>query len=107
MKIRKKIIGTSERPRLSIHKSLKNTYAQIIDDMKGETLLFISTLDKRVKSSLNKKNKTQKAVLLGEILAQEAVKKGIKKIVFDRGSYPYHGRIKALAESCRKHGLEF
>ncbi len=107
-RIRKKVIGTYQRPRLSVHKSLKNTYAQIINDVQAKTLLLVSTLDKRIRNnSLNKANKTQKALLLGEILAQEAVEKGIKKVVFDRSGYPYHGRIKAFAESCRKHGLEF
>ncbi|MBI1863780.1 50S ribosomal protein L18 [Candidatus Woesebacteria bacterium] len=101
-KIRSKISGTATRPRLNIFKSNKYVYAQIIDDEKGHTLIGISQ-----KSIKDKGNKTQKAVILGEQLAEKALEKKIKKVVFDRGIYRYHGRIKALADAARKKGLIF
>ncbi len=102
-----RIIGTQERPRLSVHKSLNNMHAQIIDDTEAKTLLFLSTSSKEFKTKLDKGGNIKSAQLLAEILAKKAVEKGIKKIVFDRGGYPYHGRVKVFAESLRKGGLEF
>jgi len=106
-RIRRKVCGTSDRPRLSVFKSLKNIYCQIIDDIEGRTLLSVSTLSPTVKSSINYGGNKKAAEIVGEKLAEEAKKKGIKKVVFDRGGYLYHGRIKALAECARKNSLDF
>ena len=107
-RIREKIKKVSNgRYRLSAFRSKKNIYAQIIDDSKGKTLISSSTLDKDVKSKFKNTGNKDAAVETGKILADKAKKKGIKKVIFDRGSYIYHGRIKALADSARKEGLEF
>ena len=107
-RIREKIKKVSNgRYRLSVFRSKKNIYAQIIDDSKGKTLISSSTLDKDVKSKFKNTGNKDAAVETGKILADKAKKKGIKKVIFDRGSYIYHGRIKALADSARKEGLEF
>ena len=99
-----KVYGTSECPRLCVYRSNTNIYAQIIDDEKGVTLLSASSLDK----DLNIKNlNVEAASKVGESLAKKAKKAGIKKVVFDRGGYMYHGRVKALAEAARENGLEF
>lgn len=103
-RVRKKISGTPERPRLSVYKSLKGIYAQIIDDVNGKTLVAASTLDKEVKT---KASNIEAAKEVGELVAKRANKAGIKTIVFDRGGYQYHGKIKALAEAAREGGLEF
>jgi len=103
----KKIRGNSERPRLKVFRSLKHIYAQIIDDTKFHTLVSASTLSKEIKDKLSGKTKTQKAELVGELLGKKAIDMGIKRIIFDRGKYKYHGRIKALADSLRKAGMEF
>ena len=104
-----KIRGTSERPRLSVFRSNKKIYAQIINDKEGKTLVAASEKDfeKKLRAEKGEGLKIKKAQKVGEILAKKALKKKIKKIVFDRRSYPYHGRIKALAEGARKGGLEF
>lgn len=103
-RVRSKVFGTSEVPRLCVYRSNTNIYAQIIDDEKGITLVSASSLDKE----LNLKNvNVEAAVKVGECLAKKATKAGIKKVVFDRGGYLYHGRVKALAEACRENGLEF
>lgn len=113
MRIRKKIFGTPERPRLNVFRSLKHIYAQIIDDVSGNTLVSASTLDLIKKDSTEGKNvfKTggniEAARAVGELIAQRALEKGISKVVFDRGGYLYHGRVKELAEAARKSGLEF
>ena len=107
-RIREKIKKVSNgRYRLSVFRSKKNIYAQIIDDSKGKTLISSSTLDKDVKSKFKNTGNKDAAVETGKILADKAKKKGIKKVIFDRGSYIYHGRIKALADSARKEGLQF
>jgi large subunit ribosomal protein L18 len=106
-RVRRKIYGTPERPRLSVRRSLKHIYAQIIDDTSGRTLVFESTLSKELKGNLDKTRKTDKAKKVGELLARKALEKNIKTIVFDRGGRKYHGRIKALAESARQAGLQF
>ena len=106
-RIRKKISGDSERLRLSIHRSLKNLSVQIIDDTQGKVLLGMSTLSKDVRSKIKSGGNIGGATQLGEFFAQAAVKKGIKKVRFDRGGYPYHGRVKAFAEAARGQGLEF
>jgi len=99
-----KIRGTAKRPRLSVFRSNKRIYVQLIDDRAGKTLLVAS--EKEIKSK-KKQTKTEKAKLLGEILAKKALKRKIKQVVFDRGSFRYHGRVKALAEGARKGGLAF
>lgn len=106
-RIRISMFGTPERPRLIVHRSLKNLSAQIIDDTKNTTLFSLSTLDKGIKQRFNSAGNTKTAGLFGEIFAQKAKEKGITKIIFDRAGYLYHGRIKAFAESLRKSGMEF
>jgi large subunit ribosomal protein L18 len=105
--IRKKVAGSGQRPRLCVHRSLRNLHAQIIDDASGKTLIFCSTNDKALKKSLAYGGNFKAAEALGKFLAETAKAKGIVKVVFDRGGYLYHGRIKAFAEACRKGGLEF
>lgn len=100
-RVRGKVFGTEERPRLSVFRSNAKITAQIIDDIKGKTLVFAD--DKDVKG----KTKTEKALLVGEALAKKALVKKIKKVVFDKGGYKYHGRVKALADGARKGGLDF
>ena len=106
-RIRKKVYGTAERPRLSVHKSLKNIYAQIIDDTKKHTIVAASTLEKELRGEAGHKGNVEFAKKLGAMIASKAVTAGIKKVVFDRGGYRYHGCIKALADSAREGGLEF
>jgi large subunit ribosomal protein L18 len=106
-RIRKKISGTPERLRLSVYRSLNHIYAQIIDDAKGHTLVSASSLDKELKDVESHKGNVKTAKLVGELIARRAIEKGIKKIVFDRSGYIYHGSIKALAEAAREAGLEF
>lgn len=105
-RVRKKVIGTTSHPRLGIFRSLNHIYAQLIDDSRGQTLVSASTIDPEVKNKTNSIPKTKGAELVGTLLAQKALNKGIKCAVFDRGGYKYHGRVKALAEAARKAGLE-
>lgn len=107
LRIRKKIKGTPERPRLAVFKSEKHIYAQIIDDTKGHTLVAASTLDKELRGKLVKTYNVEAAREVGKLIAQRALSLGIKKVVFDRGGFKYHGRIKALADAAREAGLEF
>jgi len=102
-RIRRKLSGTGERPRLNVYRSLSHIYAQLIDDQKGETLVSASTISLKVKAGGN----LAAAKEIGKAVAERAVEKGIKKVVFDRGGYLYHGRIKALADAAREAGLEF
>jgi large subunit ribosomal protein L18 len=102
-RIRQKLAGTAERPRLNIYRSLNHIYAQVIDDQKGETLVSASTLAMKIKTGGN----VAAAREVGKAVAELAVKKGVKKVVFDRGGYLYHGRIKALADAAREAGLDF
>jgi large subunit ribosomal protein L18 len=102
-RIRRKLTGTTERPRLSVHRSLNHIYAQVIDDQTGETLVSASTLALNAKTGGN----VAAAKEIGKTIAKKAVEKGVKKVVFDRGGYLYHGRIKALADAAREAGLEF
>ncbi len=107
-RIRKKIVGTKERPRLSVRRSTNHLYVQVIDDTAGKTLVHLSTLSKDVKDSVKKSAGNVKgAVLLGTALAEKCKKGGITKVVFDRAGYLYHGRVKALADAARKGGLSF
>ena len=107
LRIRKKIIGTKEKPRLSVFKSLRNLEVQIINDENGKTILGLSTLSKDLREQLKGKKKSDQAKILGEIIAKKAIDAGIKKVVFDRRGNKYIGRIKVLAESLRAGGLEF
>ena len=106
-RVRAKISGTPERPRLNVFRSLNNIYAQVIDDVKGITIVSASTLTKTVASKLEGKTKQEAAYLVGEAVAKAAIKKGVKAVVFDRAGYIYTGRVKALAEGARSAGLEF
>jgi large subunit ribosomal protein L18 len=105
--IRRKVDGTPERPRLNVFRSLNHIYAQVIDDSVGKTLTSASTVDREVRDQLNGMTKIEQARVVGKMLAERAVAKGIKEVVFDRGGYRYHGRVKALAEAAREGGLEF
>lgn len=104
-RIRKKISGTAERPRLAVYRSEKNIYAQIIDDSVGNTLVAASSLDKEFELKVGSNKEAAKMV--GEVVAKKALEKGITEVVFDRGGYIYHGRIKELAEAAREAGLKF
>ena len=106
-RVRSKVSGTASRPRLCIFRSLNNIYAQVIDDVQGHTMVSASTLDAEIKESANGKNKTDKAGLVGALLAKRAVGQGISQVAFDRGGCKYHGRVKALAEAAREGGLKF
>lgn len=107
MRVRAKVSGTPERPRLCVYRSLNQIYAQLINDRSGETIVSSSTLDEAIRSKTGKLNKTEQAKLVGKQLAERAKKAGVIGVVFDRGGYQYHGRVKALAESAREAGLEF
>lgn len=104
-RIRKKVVGTTERPRLSVYRSLNHIYAQIIDDSTGQTLVAASTIEPAVRAGQG--GNVTAAKRIGELVAQKALGQGIKKVVFDRGGYLYHGRVKALADAARETGLEF
>ena len=106
-RVRAKISGTTERPRLNVFRSLNNIYAQVIDDTKGITLAQSSTLDKTIVKSIEGKTKQEAAFIVGQAVAKNAMKKGIKTVVFDRAGYQYTGRVKALADGARDAGLEF
>ena len=105
-RIRMKISGTAQRPRLNVFRSLHHIYAQVIDDVAGNTLVAASTVDKEVAAQLAGKKKQEQAALVGKIVAQRALDAGIQEVVFDRGGYLYHGRIKALADGAREGGLK-
>lgn len=104
---RRHIVGTAERPRLSIYRSLNNIYAQVINDEVSHTLAAASTLDAQIKEQLNGKTKSEAALMVGELVGKRAVEKGVKEVVFDRGGYLYTGRVAKVAEGARKAGLEF
>lgn len=106
-RIRKKIDGTAARPRLSVRRSLSHIYAQIIDDVSGKSLLNLSSLSPEVKAASEGKKKTEISKELGKLVAQKAIAAGIKNVVFDRGGYLFHGRVKAVADAAREAGLEF
>ena len=106
-RIRVTVKGTTGQPRLCVFRSLSNIYAQIIDDTCGNTLASANSLNEGIKDQLKGKNKTQVAELIGTALAKIAQEKGVSQVVFDRGGYKYHGRVKALAEAARKAGLKF
>ncbi len=107
VRVRKKVTGTTERPRLNVFRSLKNIYVQIIDDSTGNTLVSASTLDAALKGKVAFGGNKEAAKEVGKLIAEKAVEKGIKQVVFDRGGYIYHGRIKELADAAREAGLDF
>ncbi len=107
MRVRKKLAGTPERPRLNVFRSLTQIYAQVIDDTAGRTLVAASTLDPELRAKLKGLTKAEQAKLVGQLIAERAKKQGITRVVFDRGGYRYHGRVRALAEAARQAGLEF
>jgi large subunit ribosomal protein L18 len=106
-RIRQRISGTAARPRLSVFRSLSHIYAQLIDDVAGRTLLACSTIDQEVKGQLDGKKKGAESEVVGRVLAARAKELGIEAVVFDRGGYLYHGRVKALADAARAGGLQF
>ena len=106
-RIRSRLSGTADRPRLAVFRSNEHMYAQIIDDTVGNTIVAASTLDKDVKAELTKTNNVEAAAYLGTVIAKKALDKGIKEVVFDRGGYIYQGKVAALAEAAREAGLEF
>ena len=105
-RLRNRFNGTAERPRLAVFRSNNHMYAQIIDDTVGNTLVSASTLEKEIKAELEKTNNVDAAAYLGTVIAKRAIEKGIKEVVFDRGGYVYHGRVKALADGAREGGLK-
>lgn len=105
--IRKRVSGTTERPRLAIFRSLKHIYAQVIDDQTHQTLAAASSRDKALQGTLEKIAKKDQAKKIGEAVAKACLAKGVSKVVFDRGGYLYHGRVSALADGAREAGLEF
>lgn len=106
-RIRRNIFGTAEKPRLVVHRTHKNFVAQLVDDLNSKVIFGISTLNKEFRSRFDKGGNVKGAEVLGDIFAEKAKEKGFTKIVFDRGGYLYHGRVKAFAEAVRKRGLEF
>ena len=107
-RVRRKVFGSAERPRIAVFRSLNNIYVQIIDDVQGHTLVAASSLDPDVRGQINGgKPKSEVAALVGSVIAERALDKGIKSVVFDRGGFKYHGRAKALADAARKGGLVF
>ncbi len=107
LRIRNRFSGTTERPRLAVFRSNNHMYAQIIDDTVGNTLVSASTVQKEVKAEIEKTNDVAAAAYLGKVIAERALEKGIKTVVFDRGGFIYQGKVKALAEAAREAGLEF
>jgi large subunit ribosomal protein L18 len=107
LRIRRKISGTTERPRLSVFRSAKHIYAQVVDDVSGKTLAHASTLSRDVRTAVAEANKVDAAKNVGQAIAKALLSKGISQIVFDRNGYLYHGRIKALADAAREAGLKF
>lgn len=106
-RVREKISGTPERPRLNVFRSLNNIYAQVIDDTKGVTIAQASTMDKNIAKSIEGKTKQEAAFIVGQAVAKAVMSKGVKTVVFDRAGYQYTGRVKALADGARDAGLEF
>jgi large subunit ribosomal protein L18 len=106
-RVRKHVSGTPERPRLDVFRSLRHISAQVIDDTKGVTLVAASTVEPEIRGRVAGMKKTEQAQVVGQILAERALARGIKQVVFDRGGYMYHGRVKSLADGARAGGLEF
>jgi large subunit ribosomal protein L18 len=106
-RVRQKVSGTTAKPRLAVFRSLNHIYAQVIDDSRGNTLVSASSLEAEISGDSKGKAKTDRAELVGALLAKRAIEKGISQMSFDRGGFKYHGRVKALAEAARKGGLKF
>ena len=106
-RVRARVSGTPERPRLNVYRSLTNIYAQVIDDLSGQTLASASTVDSAVAAQVSGKNKVEAAKIVGQVVAERAKAAGVSAVVFDRGRYQYHGRVAALAEGAREGGLNF
>jgi len=106
-RVRAKVVGTSSRPRVCVFRSLNHIYAQVIDDSQGHTLASASSLEPEARAEVVGKTKTAEAEIVGSLVAKRVLSKGINQIVFDRGGYKYHGRVKALAEAVRQAGLKF
>jgi large subunit ribosomal protein L18 len=106
-RVRKHVVGTPERPRLSVFRSLRHIYAQVIDDSRERTLIAASTIEQEVEAQIQGLTKIEQARVVGKVLAERALSQGINQVVFDRGGYKYHGRVKALADAAREGGLEF
>ena len=106
-RVRKRVQGTPERPRLSVFRSLRHTYAQVIVDTTGQTLVSASTLSREIRGELTRTSNTEAAKKVGEIIARKSIERGIKMVIFDRDGYLYHGRVRALAEAARENGLVF
>jgi large subunit ribosomal protein L18 len=107
LRVRKRIQTAEDRPRLSVFRSLKHIYVQVIDDIEGHTIAAASTLDKEIRGQVTGLKKTEQARIVGETLARRAKARGVEKVVFDRGGYKYHGRVRSLAEGARAGGLDF
>lgn len=107
LRVRRKVFGTKDRPRLSVYRSLKNIYCQLIDDIEGKTLVFVSTLMPDIKKQLAWGGNKKAAELVGQKIASEAKRIGVSEVVFDRSCYKFHGRVKALADAARKADLKF
>ena len=106
-RVRTRVVGTPERPRLSVYRSLEHIYAQIIDDRNGRTLVSASSMDKETKKNLKGGGNVASAKAVGKVIADRAKAVGVARVVFDRGGYKYHGRVKALADAAREAGLQF
>lgn len=106
-RVRKKVSGTSERPRLDVFRSLRHISAQVVDDTRGHTLASASTVEPEIRARVAGMKKVEQARVVGQVVAERALAQGIKKVVFDRGGYRYHGRVKSLADAAREAGLEF
>ncbi len=106
-RVRKKVFGTPEKPRLCVYRSTSNIYAQIVDDTKGGTIVSASTLDKEIKDEVKYGGNKAAAKVVGVLIAKKAIEKGVETVTFDRGGYLYHGRIKELADGAREAGLKF
>jgi large subunit ribosomal protein L18 len=107
LRVRKKVAGTAQRPRLNVFRSVSEIYAQVIDDSAGQTLVSASSVDKELRAKVQSLKKSEQAKVVGQAVAQRAKAKGIKTVVFDRGGYKYIGRVKALADGAREGGLQF
>ena len=106
-RVRRRVTGTADRPRLNVFRSLTGIYAQVIDDEVGQTMVSASSIDHELRASMNEKTKTEQAQIVGQVIAKRAKSLGIDKVVFDRAGYRYIGRVKALAEGAREGGLQF
>ena len=105
--MRKKVVGTEERPRLCVHRSTRHIRAQVVNDLTGKTIASASSLDEEVKGSIKGGGNIAASKVVGKVIAQRALSKGVDKVVFDRGGYQYHGRVQALADAAREAGLKF